>query len=140
MNAEIVARLEGSFSSQPASSDLGLVLDMYKVTVENQASMLEMRLEMAKMRVDSLTLRANQLLLETDKDVTKMSNDELEKAEASAAELRKVESQLTEIRDEMKELVSARKMMQKSLGEVHGAVTSKLEELDAFKPSQPTKQ
>lgn len=130
MNAEIVARLENALVSQPAVSDVQLMVNMYLATLENQAAMTEMRIQMAGMKLDSLHQRAYQLVLSSQKDVTKMSAKELEVAEQEIEAMRNVEREIDQLGKELDDLKKNRERVLKSIKEVRSAVKSKVQELE----------
>lgn len=139
MNAEVVARLEDSFSSRPASNDVKLAMDTYLATLENQAAMAEMRIQMARMQLDSLYARTHQLVHRPQKDVAQMSNQELEAAEREVEELKAVEVEIAKFHRELKDLQRGREAVVKSISDVRAAIQPKIKDLEEALATRPKK-
>lgn len=128
MNAEIVARLEGSFELRQPANNGDLVLDMYLAAVRNELSTLDMRGQLVHMRVDALMQRYQSLERETavsKEDLSAMTHAEIDQFEAKLSEFHQLDSELKTAQKELLGLRSQRAALSKQVQSLEALASKK---------------
>lgn len=139
MNAEIVARLEESFSNATASANVKIAVDTHLVLLESQSAMNEMRIRMAKFQLDHLASRLHGLNSQPMKPVREMSNAELDAFEAGTTEIAELQAEISAVQDELRNLQIVQKAVLESIEDIRPAIKSKIKELETAISARPKK-
>lgn len=132
MNAELVARLEESFTKRVSVGDERLAIDTYLATLENQAAMTSMRIQMAEMQLQSHRMRLQALLsYQQRKEVSQMSNEELDAFARGVEELGSLRMQIELLERELNNLHADKEATLKNITGVRTAIRAKVSELEA---------
>lgn len=136
LNAEIVARLEGSYRTD--NDSFKRELEAQVAVILTRADTLSLRVDLIKSRMDNLFTRAHLISSETERMAKAAQTDEdFAKAEAMIAEYNKIQLEANALGEQAKQLIverDAELQRMNSLQDVLKAYREKLETALAKRP------
>lgn len=131
MNAEIVARLEGSFQSRSAAESAGEAIQQYLAAAQHEAVVLALQTEMVRLKHETLLARVSAIAAQGDLLAkTAQTDDDFAKADAKLRELEGVEEESEALRVELEHLLQRRMEVLQSIQAMQTTVAQKASDLE----------
>ena len=131
-NAEIVARLEDSFSAQSSAPGPAHQLDLFTSALESKALMLSMRYDMVKLRNENLANQAHRISVESELLARKAKTDEdFQRSTDKISELDAIEAQAEQLQLEAEQIIRERDAAIAEFNAVREAFKSRRMQIEA---------
>lgn len=132
LNAEIVARLEDSFSTQSSAPGPAHQLDLFTSALESKALMLSMRYDMVKLRNENLANQAHRISVESELLARKAKTDEdFQRSTDKISELDAIEAQAEQLQLEAEQIIRERDAAIAEFNAVREAFQSRRMQIEA---------
>lgn len=129
LNAEIVARLQGSF--QGTGDRLGEQMDLFLMAVQNRSELLGLRADMIRNKLDTLRARMRAISAESELLIRNATTDaDFDAAKSKAQEINGVEQESRALGDELEMIQKERHQLVAQMESIQSAATKKLAQIE----------